>query len=301
MNLRILTGSNKENGIFYGRQNQLLEEIRKPDEESFQANLEAIQDFAGRHKELPMSILIVPDAAGAFPERLPAFAETENQMMILKRIQRELEETVTWIDVSEVFAEHAEEKLYYQTDSHWTSLGAYYGFQASGEALGIEQENMTNFVPYPVTAQFNGTLSARSGYAKDIQEEITIYIPGGKDIEVVVNYVDKQEKRTSIYQSDALEGRDKYQVFLGGNDSLVDIRTTSDSDRRLLIFKDSSANCFVQFLIPYFREIVLVDPRYYAGDIEELLDMYHVTDGLFLYRGNIFSRDNQLSGVLTSE
>ncbi|MCI8292315.1 MAG: hypothetical protein HFH53_02105 [Hespellia sp.] len=301
VNLRILTGSNKENGIFYGRQNQLLEEIRKPDEESFQANLEAIQDFAGRHKELPMSILIVPDAAGAFPERLPAFAETENQMMILKRIQRELEETVTWIDVSEVFAEHAEEKLYYQTDSHWTSLGAYYGFQASGEALGIEQENMTNFVPYPVTAQFNGTLSARSGYAKDIQEEITIYIPGGKDIEVVVNYVDKQEKRTSIYQSDALEGRDKYQVFLGGNDSLVDIRTTSDSDRRLLIFKDSSANCFVQFLIPYFREIVLVDPRYYAGDIEELLDMYHVTDGLFLYRGNIFSRDNQLSGVLTSE
>ena len=90
-------------------------------------------------------------------------------------------------------------------------------------------------------------------------------------------------------------------IFLGENTFLVDIKTVSESQRRLLLVKDSYAKSFVPFLTPYFREIVLVDPRYYSGTIEEIMDTYRITDVMFLYSGNTFFQHNNLNGVLSGE
>ena len=169
------------------------------------------------------------------------------------------------------------------------------------EALDIPSEDITDFVSYTVTSDYNGALSARSGYLGGVREEVNIYVPGGRHVEVVVSYPEKEEKRTSVFDSSALEGKDKYKVFLGGDDPVVDIRTTADSDRCILILKDSFANSFVQFLLPYFREIVLVDPQYYEGKAEDLMNTYQITDVLILYRGNTFFTDQYLSGVLSNE
>ena len=68
-----------------------------------------------------------------------------------------------------------------------------------------------------------------------------------------------------------------------------------------MLVKDSFANSFVPFLTPYFREIVVVDPRYYSGTIEDLMNAYRITDTMFLYSGNSFFQDNNISGVLDSE
>ena len=78
----------------------------------------------------------------------------------------------------------------------------------------------------------------------------------------------------------------------------MDIRTESANERRLLLIKDSYANCFVPFLTPYYREIVMVDPRYYYGDIEELIGEKQISDVLFLYNANTFFEDNSLHDVL---
>ena len=139
-----------------------------------------------------------------------------------------------------------------------------------------------------------------SGYETGYKEPVYIYLPEGDAPQVVVNYVEEQKKTASLYDSSMLEGRDKYGVFLGGNHPLIDIKTTADSTRRLLIFKDSYANCFIPFLTPYFREILVVDPRYYTGNLEELMEQNRLTDVLFLYNGNTFFQDRMLSGVLAS-
>lgn len=77
-------------------------------------------------------------------------------------------------------------------------------------------------------------------------------------------------------------------MFLGGNRPLLDIRTTSESPEKLLIFKDSYANCLIPFLVPYFRQILVVDPRYYYGDVEALIQENQIGSILFLYNGNTF-------------
>ena len=98
-----------------------------------------------------------------------------------------------------------------------------------------------------------------------------------------------------------LKEKDKYQVFFGGNHAQVDITTTNDTTKRLLIFKDSYANCFVPFLIPYYNEIIMVDPRYYYDNVETLISGKHITDVLFLYNMDTFLTDTSIAGVLAEE
>ena len=90
-------------------------------------------------------------------------------------------------------------------------------------------------------------------------------------------------------------------MFFGGNHAQVDITTTNDTTKRLLIFKDSYANCFVPFLIPYYNEIIMVDPRYYYDNVETLISGKHITDVLFLYNMDTSLTDTSIAGVLAEE
>ena len=147
---------------------------------------------------------------------------------------------------------------------------------------------------------FNGTLSATSGYEQGYREPIYIYAPekGEKSPDVMVSYVDEQRKSASLYDSSKLKEKDQYALFLGGNYSMIDIKTTADTPNRLLLIKDSYANCLVPFLTPFFREIIIIDPRYYYGDIHQVMEENNITSVLFLYNGNTFVKDNSISGVL---
>ena len=215
--------------------------------------------------------------------------------------ERNMEDSVNWIDTVSVLNKHKSEKLYYKTDHHWTTQAAFYVFQEAAKTLEIEGDVSDNFVSYAVTDSFNGALASLSGVGLDERETIDIYAPSEGDDDVVVSYVDEGRKTTSLYDSSKLETRDKYSVFLGGNTSVIDIRTVSTSQKRLLVVKDSFADCFIPFLAPYYREIVVVDPRYYSGTMDEIMDTYRITDALILYSGNTFFTDNNISGVFTGE
>ena len=212
-----------------------------------------------------------------------------------------LGDAVNWIDTVSVLNNHVSDKLYYKTDHHWTTQAAFYVFREAAPSLGIEGEVGENFASYTVSDSFNGVLAAKSGVGLSEKETIEIYAPTQGDDDVVVSYVDEGHKTTTLYDSSKLETRDQYAVFLGGNSSVIDIKTVSPEKKRLLVIKDSFANCFIPFLTPYYREIVVVDPRYYSGTIGDIMDTYRITDALVLYSGNTFFTDNHLSGVLTGE
>ncbi|MDM8124991.1 DHHW family protein [Mediterraneibacter glycyrrhizinilyticus] len=296
-----LGGARKENDIYIGKDGQLMEDIEVPDDGRLEANLTAIRDFAETYEDISVTMMLVPDAACILSDSLPAFARVEDQRQMFSMAERKLGDTVNWVDTVSILNNHKSEKLYYKTDHHWTTQGAFYVFQDAAETLGIEGDVSDDFVSYTVTDSFNGVLAASSGVGLDEMEQIDIYAPTGGDDDVVVNYVDEGRKTTSLYDSSKLETRDKYGVFLGGNTSVVDIRTVSTSQKRLLVVKDSFADCFIPFLAPYYREIVVVDPRYYSGTMQDIMDSYRITDALILYSGNTFFTDNNISGVFTGE
>ena len=90
-------------------------------------------------------------------------------------------------------------------------------------------------------------------------------------------------------------------MFFGGNYSRIDISRANAEKKNLLLIKDSYANCFVQFLLPYYRNIIIIDPRYYYDDIDKLVHDNEITDVLFLYNVNTFMEDNSLADVLAAE
>ena len=296
-----LGGSRMENGVYIGKDGQLLEEIAVPEDEQLSENAGAIKSFAETYTDIPVTVMLVPDAACILSDSLPAFAQVEDQRQLFSMVERQLGDTVTWVDTYSILNKYKSEKIYYKTDHHWTTQGAFYAFQGAAASLGIEGDVSGNYVSYTVTDSFNGVLASKSGVNLDEEEQIDIYVPASGDDDVVVNYVDEAKKRTSLYDSSKLETRDKYAVFLGGNSSVVDIKTVSTSTKRLLVVKDSFADCFIPFLTPYYREIVVVDPRYYSGTMEEIMNTYRITDALVLYSGNTFFTDNNISGVFTGE
>jgi hypothetical protein len=294
-------GSREEHDVFQGKNGQLLENIAVPERDVLQSSVTAIKGFAENYSDIPVSVLLVPDAANAISQSLPFLAEVPEQNQSISAVKKGLGDSVQWIDGVQVMNKHKAEKIYYKTDSHWTTLGAFYAFEEAADVLGITADLSSAYASYPITGEFNGSLAAKSGLGTATKEEISIYVPKDTDNEVIVNYVDEQKKTTSLYDSEMLASRNKYAVFLGGNTSVIDIKTMAENQKKLLIVRDSYANCFVPFLTPYYKEIVMVDPRYYSGTIGDVMETYQITDVLFLYSGNIFFRDNNISGVLSNE
>ena len=151
-----------------------------------------------------------------------------------------------------------------------------------------------------VSNSFEGALASESGYNTD-KDKVRVYVPKDENDQVVVNYEEEQKKTASLYTSEKLDQKDKYQVFLGGNHPILKIDTTSTSGKTLLIFKDSYANCFAQFLTTHFSRIIMVDPRYYYEDIDELMKTEGVDEVLYLYNANTFFSDTSLAPVLNNE
>ena len=296
-----ICGSRLENGVYIGRNGQLLEQIEVADENHLAANIKAIKSFSESQKKIPVRMMLVPDAANVLNHSLPALAKPEDQTQMFSMVRKDLGDSVEWIDVSTELNKHKTEKIYYKTDHHWTTVGAFYAFQAAAPSLGIEGDLSGKYVSHAVSNSFNGMLASKSGVNLGEKEQIDIYVPTEEDTDLIIDYVDEGKRSTSLYDSSKLKEKDQYTVFLGGNSSLLDIRTVSTSTKRLLLVKDSFANSFIPFLTPYYREIVVVDPRYYSGTINDLMDSYRISEVLFLYSGNTFFKDNNISGVFAVE
>lgn len=294
-------GSRLENGVYIGKNGQLLEQIEVADETHLAANIKAIKSFSESQSKIPVRMMLVPDAANVLNHSLPALAKPEDQTQMFSMVRKDLGDSVEWIDVSTELNKHKTEKIYYKTDHHWTTLGAFYAFQAAAPSLGIDGDLSGKYVSYAVSDSFSGMLASKSGVNLGEKEQIDIYVPTEEDTDLIVDYVDEGKRSTSLYDSSKLKEKDQYTVFLGGNSSLLDIRTVSTSTKRLLLVKDSFANSFIPFLTPYYREIVVVDPRYYSGTINDLMDSYRISEVLFLYSGNTFFKDNNISGVFAVE
>lgn len=303
INLKVLEdlalGKKESNGVYIGKKDYLMEIPTAPNQEALDNNLDAISNFSASHPDINTVMTLIPNAAYIYDHLIPRNAPVRDQEKDIKYVMNAVSTSLNFVDLTKTMSSHKEEDIYYKTDHHWTTLGARYAFDALSTALGIEKPTQ-EYKIYPVTHSFQGTLASKSGYDKAL-DTIEIYVPQGVNTECVVNFTDEGKKTASVYESAALEKKDKYEVFFGGNHTRIDISTPMEGKKNLLLFKDSYANCFIPFLVPYYRNIIVIDPRYFYDDIESLISDNEITDVLFLYNVNTFLGDNSLGDVLVSE
>lgn len=293
--LKKLNGIREIQNVYLGS-GQLLQNPSEPDEELIQSQMKSIQDFSSRY-QIPSYVLIAPTAAAVQKSRLPMFAQTVDQQQIISGLYSTLDgELVKGVDASSALGSMADDYIYYKSDHHWTSLGAYAGFSQLMKTKGEEPPALTDYKQMLVSNDFKGTLAGKTGSVL-IEDDINIY--GKEDLpDYVVSYSDSKKKTTSIYDLKALDQRNQYEVFLGGNESLIQIEMDNDSDKNLLLFKDSYANSMIQFLLPYYRTITIVDPRYFYDDIDRIIKNNKINEIAYVYNYETFNTDTGLNSVL---
>ena len=294
-----LMGKVEENGVYLGKNGYLMEGFNAPPQTQYDATVNAMTAFAQKHSDLKQYALIAPNSVNILKSKLPAFAPADYQNPWINNLKDSLTSAgVTFIDIRDTFTDHKTEDLYYHTDHHWTTLGAYYAYLQAAAVMGIDTSS-DSYDKAPVSQTFKGTLSAKSGFRSGETDELDVFLPNGDNtLSSVVNYVDEQKKSASFYDTSKLNTRDKYALFFGGNHAQIKISTPTESNNTLLVLKDSYANSFVPFLAQHYRKIIMIDPRYYYGDLEQLLQVENVQEVLYLYNANTFFADTSLELAL---
>ena len=292
-----LFGKNESQGVLLCDDGYLMEAFLEPDEELMEKTIQAVNDFKERYAQLDMYFFLVPNDVSVLSDLLPAFAQTGDQNLYIDSFFEGLDDEITLLDVRELFEEKKEElQLYYKTDHHWTTDAAYEAYLYAADVMDLVVEEYQSGI---VTTSFNGALTSKSGFLATSLDSISVYLPVNTT-NYVVTYVEEQRRTVTFYVTDCLSGDDPYQIFFGGNYPQIIIDTDADSDRTLLVLKDSFANCFIPFLASSYKQIVVVDPRYYYDDLNLLMQQYQFTDVLFLYNASTLSEDNNLYAVLNN-
>ncbi len=262
-------------------------------------NADLLSEFARKMTETygaeHFTVMIAPNAVDILAEKLPALAAPYDEHAYLEQIRANLPEG-TWLDLEQVLSAHKDEYIYYRTDHHWTTLGAWYAWQAFAEKTGLASPVMTEYDMQTVTDSFEGTVAAKVG-GKVHADEIST-MPRKDAASYQLTYNQSDDVRNSLYQESALDSRDKYAYFYGGNTALIQGKSTADSERRLLVIKDSYANSFAPFLYDSFARVDMVDIRYYNEPLSKLLTDGNYTDVLFLYNAAGFAEDASLAKLL---
>ena len=255
-----LQGKREFNGVYLCG-DALIAKVEPPKDGLEEKNLSYVSRLAGR-TELPVYLGLIPSAAEIHRDRLPKGAESWNQAAFIARAG-ELE-GVEPVDFLTPLTDHAGEEIFYRTDHHWTTLGAWYGYAALMEALGrgeevLDQEAFEPWIEYH-SDEFQGTLYSQSGIHWLPSDAIEFWVP---DVGFeVTSWRDGSPKWAALYDLNKLRTKDKYSAFLGGNQPLCVIRNPEGSGK-LLVIRDSYADSMAPFLALHFEEVHLLDPRYY--------------------------------------
>ena len=279
----------ENNGIYFG-DNGFLLEVFLEEGQHFSRNLELINTFNERMPELNTSVMLVPTAVKIFEDKLPRFAPVLDQGILLRKAEQTL--TPQFVNVFETLKDNRKEEIFFRTDHHWTMRGAYHAYLQLMEAWG--REPFKDYEVEVISNSFYGTYYARANNFHLPPDRIELFQPRA-EVTLTLQRGPEGEEVEGLFDFDALEQRDQYAFFLGGVGPLKIIRSDVESEEKLVIFIDSFAHNFIPFLAMHFKEIHVIDLRYFNMNPYAYLEAYYFDQALFLYNLSSFGSDPSLA------
>ena len=289
-------GKKENNNVYFADNDTLITRFDQPAADRVTENLNYVNRFV-ENVDIPVVFSLIPTQACIWADRLPEGAPNASQTDLMAQAQ-EAVTGATWADVYTPLMEHKDEDIFYRTDHHWTSLGAYYGYTGLASALGYTPVPLSEYTPTVRSTEFYGTVFSSSGVRWVKPDTITTYVPDD-GITVVSHTYDNSgnpvEEQRALYVESFLSVKDKYSMFLGGNQSLGVVTNTNNPDGpKLLIIRDSYADSLVPFLTAHYSEIHLIDPRYYHLSVKDYVEQNGIDQALVLYSVPNFVTDGNM-------
>lgn len=228
-----------------------------------------------------LNLMIVPSAGWA--TGLSGYADDE----IISEIYAMAEDSISTVDVSQVFADRPD--LYFRTDHHWTSAGAY---AAYSHLMAHKNRSYPAADAFTVenAGKFQGSTYSRSALWLTEAEDLEIW-HGSQELTVTNGETD--DTHNGVIYRERLKEADKYTVFLDGNHSIVRIQNPN-AEGKILVIRDSYSNLLGCFLAESYGEVVLVDLRYYKSPVSQLMAEEAFDDILICYSLGNFMTDTNL-------
>lgn len=291
--MELFMGKNEIHNVYIGKNHYLLEHYTEKefDPQQISKNLQALEKFVGKAKQnADVHVMMVPTKSWVLREKLPAFAPHYKEQKFYDALQQKLEKEDVLISVEPVLDAHKEEEIYYRTDHHWTTLGAWYAYEQYTKAVGGDLQRAQGKKKFRcISKDFYGTTYAKINYARQA-DKIEIYEPADK-LRVVYNMGEKKTK--TLYDVSFLKTADQYSVFTGGNQAVLEITGGIKNGKTLLLIKDSFANSILPFLAEDYEKLVVVDLRQLNVSGDRLLEMFSPTDIQILYNSAQFAQDKE--------
>lgn len=299
-----LLGNPLSNGIYNCKDGYLIND--PPTYERLDINFSIIADFA-KENDVKTSMVLAPSTGYVCSDLLP------NKHIIFKDDEyfEKAKDVLTDADVDFVDMREPLKNAYkngtqvfYKTDHHWTSSGAYLAYSELSSVLGFEKKDKKR---YDITEydNFYGTTYSSSGFW--LTNPDTIETWESKDIKansitVTITEGDETTTSDSMFYPDHLKNNDKYPIYLDGNHPYTTIKNKTlakdENSKKLLIIKDSFAHTLTPFLTDHYAEIVMIDMRYYKQNVKELLEKGDFDNVLFVYSIDNLSTDSDLAFIL---
>ncbi len=291
------SGKRENNGVYICDEHTLIARFDPPATDRAKQLIDKNFGYVDAFAELggvPVYFSLIPGKVSLWADLLPEGAPNDDEGTYLAR---GAQTKAKWIDVNAALSQHKDEPIYYRTDHHWSSLGAYYGYAALMEGMGVTPKPLSDFTKTVVSRDFYGTTFSTSGVRWMDPDVIELYVP--QEAATVTNHFSQTDVREGqpLYDMSKLADKDKYSMFLGGNKPLTVVKSNvaPAGAPRLMLVRDSFSDSLAPFLTYHFSEIHLVDPRYYktsmaqyAKDnaIDQVLVLYSVAN--FVSEGNLF-------------
>ena len=290
----IAAGKHESGGVYIAKDKYLMDKFTSYDQKQLITNAKAVaslQAYLSKHG-IPMYTMPVPVAAQVLTDKLPAYAPVADYEKMLSLMQNTGLQT---IDIKKVLAAHTEENIYYCTDHHWTSLGAYYAYCEWMRLRGYQAAPQNCWTQKELCTDFRGTTWNKVPLPTVPAEPITAWYQHKNRR---VSYNNGDYETNSIYEKKYLKGSDQYAVFLNSNQPLTVISGSGDAGSgKLLLIKDSYGNTFSQFACEDFEEVHVIDLRFFRDDIRDYIKTNDITDVLVLYGIQNFASDVALPSI----
>lgn len=277
-----LMGKRENNDVIYGADGYLFQKFYSFDADRLQANLDAIDLFAF-HSVSDVSVIVVPTANYPLVDKLPSGLPVVDEGYYINEINNYLSGTAIPINVASTLVAESNNYIYYRTDHHWTTYGAWLAYNQFAAANALPAFDYKRLQPTTVDG-FLGTSYSKAKNFNVVSDTIEYFdFPAGMSVytgpnnETVTSY-------DSLYDYAKFDARDKYAAFLHGNNA-YSVITSEPGVRKLesaLVICDSYGYSFVPFLTENYNNITVLDVRYYNGDYSEFRETYY-DDIIVLY------------------